>query len=118
MIKKFDLSAKFKEILNVNKDNGHIKKYIDRWWTWNITKAERIRIIRTAETDDSTPSIIEKKLSIQQVDKKVHQMIHNLILMGEEDSLKKHRVHLKSHMLEHQDRIIFVKECIKPGFIN
>ena len=71
--KKFDLTKKFKDGNGSDSEEDyHIKKYIDRWWNWNITKVEQIRIVRTATTDDSLPNVIEKKLSIKEVDKRIH----------------------------------------------
>ena len=49
------------------------------------------------------------------MDKVVHNLIHRLLVMAEDDSKKVHSVHLHGHMEKHQALIQSVKEKIKPG---
>ena len=57
------------------------------------------------------------KMNITEMDQLVHNLIHKLLVMSEEDSKKVHSVHLHGTMEKHQALIQSVKEKIKPGLI-
>ena len=38
-----------------------------------------------------------------------------MLVMSEDDPLKVHSMHHKTHLVHHQDLIVAVKEAIKPG---
>ena len=48
----------------------------------------------------------------------VHNLIHKLLVMSEEDPQVLHSVHLREGRLKHQELIQSVKEKIKPGLIS
>jgi len=55
-----------------------MEKFIDKFWQQNVTRKEEIE---------------ERKLSIYEVDHIIHDLIHQLLLMAEEDKTEVHRVH-------------------------
>ena len=55
---------------------------------------------------------------MSEIDEKVHNLIHDLLILGEDDPIKKNAVHLKIHMIDHQERIQAIKDRIKPGYIQ
>ena len=52
---------------------------------------------------------------MSEIDVIVHKLIHEMIVMAEDDPQVKNSVHLKASMIEHQELIMSVKEAIKPG---
>ena len=63
-------------------------------------------------------AISEVKLNINELDVVVHNLIHKLLVMSEEDPQIMHSVHLHDSMLKHQELIQSVKEEIKPGLTS
>lgn len=81
--------------------NTPIDKFIERWWTKNV------------DQPNNNPEA--KKESIGEIDLAVHKLIHEMIVMSEDDPQFKNAVHLKESMIQHQELIIAVKDKIKPG---
>ena len=57
-------------------------------------------------------------MNVHELDNLVHNLIHKLLVMSEEDPAVLHSVHLHASMLQHQELIQAVKEEIKPGLLN
>lgn len=76
-----------------------IDKFIDTYWMKNVEKPR------------DTPI----KESIGDIDLAVHKLIHEMIVMSEDDPQMKNAVHLKDSMIQHQELILAVKDAIKPG---
>ena len=62
-----------------------IDKYVDKFWMQEILNKE---------TEDS-------KLSLMEVDEIVHELIHRMLQMSEDDQSQIHQVHLQQHMMHH-----------------
>ena len=63
-------------------------------------------------------AISEVKLNINELDVVVHNIIHKLLVMSEEDPQIINSVHLLAGRLKHQELIQSVKEKIKPGLTS
>ena len=59
-----------------------------------------------------------KRESIGDIDLVVHKLIHEMIVMSEDDPQMKNAVHLKESMIQHQELILAVKDKIKPGLCS
>jgi len=57
-------------------------------------------------------------LKVKEIDEKIHNLFHELLILGEDDPKQKNSVHLKTGMTMHQERILAIKENVKPGFIS
>jgi len=79
-----------------------IDKFVDTYWKKNI----------------EMPRDEIKKESIGEIDMVVHKLIHEMIVMSEDDPQMKNAVHLKESMIQHQELILAVKDKIKPGLCS
>ena len=78
-----------------------IDKFVDNYWKKNI------------EEPNGNP--LNEKKSVTDIDLVVHKLIHEMIVMSEDDPQFKNAVHLKTSMIQHQELILSVKDKIKPG---
>ena len=78
-------------------------KFIDQFWLVNVEREEKL---------------LEKEFTVMQIDEKVHQMIHQLLLKAEDDHQKVYKVHLRESMVHHQELINAIKDEIKPGLFK
>ena len=60
-------------------------------------------------------NVIDKKLSVSEIDHKVHILIHKLIRLAADDSASSNEIFLNKNMVHHQRQIQAVKNAIKPG---
>jgi len=123
----------FRRSRTLKTEHFHIDKYIDQWWKRHKLPEDaaekEARLLkekqqREAEEKEKGPIItdgIDTKARVWQVaevDERVHHFIHELLMLGEDDPAVKNGVHLHKFMIQHQERILAVKEAIKPGILS
>ena len=79
-----------------------IDKFVDGYWRRNLDE----------------PRDAEARTSVGEIDLAVHKLIHEMLVMAEDDPQLKNAVHLKESMIQHQELIMAVKEAIKPGLFS
>lgn len=112
----------FKRSQTIKTDTFHIDKYVDRWWKRHklpedpeekeirLEKERRQREEEEAQKGahnaqalenafEIDPSKVEKKWTVLEIDERVHQFIHELLMMGENDPAARNGVHLQEYMI-------------------
>ena len=94
-------------------------KFVDRYFTQQYEKkAQKRQDWDELDEEEQLKAISEVTLNINELDHLVHNLIHKLLVMSEEDPQIMHSVHLHDSMLKHQELIQSVKEEIKPGLTS
>ena len=98
----------FKRSQTIKTDTIHIDKYVDRWWKRHklpedpeekeirLEKERRQREEEEAQKGAHNAQALENAFEI---DERVHQFIHELLMMGENDPAARNGVHLQEYMI-------------------
>ena len=77
--------------------NEAIDKYVDKFWKLQVQ--------------------IIQDLEIKQIDKIVHDFIHNTLLNGNQSTQEQYSIQFKDNFVNHQNKIIAIKNAINPGLL-
>lgn len=77
---------KFRRSATMKDNRTAMERYIDKYWLLNVERMEKAE---------------EREFTVAEIDQIVHNMLHSLFLMAEDDEADKFYVHKRQYMLHH-----------------
>ena len=109
----------FRKRASIKDLRSYTDKFVDKFFAQSHEKKAQSRK-DWGELDEleQKKAVGQVKLDIAELDVVAHNLIHKLLVLGEEDPQIMHSVHLIDGRMKHQELIQSVKEKIKPGLVS
>ena len=98
----------------MNHTNIFVNRFFTKYFRHRAAKNEVVDW-NDLEFEERKQVQLDTSLGFYEMDNLVHNLIHQLLTMGEDDPLKNKQIHHQG-MAKHQEMIQSVKQAIKPGF--